>query len=250
MKKILLCFVSLFIAGALYADIAPKPQIIYNFKYLTNTPLTIDSDSSEQIQCADNQCLNPTPLGIYGIQKFDCDTTECYALAYEFLPFQKLIIKFSDGITRESPVFRTPSELRSAMQVNVKDNALEMVTLPQTPATDKLSKGYMVSSFIITMALELIACTLYLLIGGLPLTILIYIAAANAITIPFNWWVLSNLIPNTGVLWTAAFIFELLFLYLLNTKRLSFKDAFGLVMIANVTSYAVGMMILFALASM
>lgn len=250
MKKLLLILTALFVVCPLFAEIAPTPQIIYNFNYLTPSPLTIDPTESEQIQCDDNQCLSQEPLGIYGIQKLYCDTDSCRALSYSFKPYQKLVVKFSDGKKRETNVFKAPSSLRSAVQINVGEDSLDAIILPTKPKTDSAAQHRMISTLIMTIALELAAGLLYLLSGGLPLTILFYLLAANMITIPFTWWILSDMVSNMAFLWGFNFVFELFFVYLLAKKKISFKDAAGLVMMANITSFVFGQMITFMLASM
>lgn len=249
MKKLLLILTAFFAVSPLFADIAPTPQIIYNFNYLNSAPLTIDPDNSEQIQCSDNQCLKAAPLGKYGIQKLYCNPNSCFAFAYEFEPYQKLIIKFSDGKKRETDVFKMPHGLRNAIQINVGEDSLQAIPLPQKPKKDGISNYYMLISLTTTIALEILAGFLYLLSGGLPLTILLYLLGANLLTIPFTWWVLSDVVSNMAFLWTFNFVFELLFIYILAKRKISFMDTAGLVLMANVTSYAFGLLITFMLAS-
>ncbi len=250
MKKLLLILTALFAVCPLFADIAPTPQIIYNFNYLTAETLNIDPSESEQIQCEDNQCLSSQPLGTYGIQKLYCTTSSCHAISYSFKPYQKLIVKFSDGKKRETDVFKTPRTFRSAVQINVGEDSLDAIVLPTKPKADSFSQNHMIVSFVIIIALEVAAGLLYLISGGLPLTLLLYLLGANLFTIPFTWWVLSDVVYNMSFLWGFKFIFELFFVYLLAKKKISFKDAAGLVMMANITGFAFGQIITFMLASM
>lgn len=250
MKKLLLILTALFAVCPLFADIAPTPQITYNFNYLTAEPLNIDPSGSEQIQCDDNQCLSAQPLGTYGIQKLYCTSSSCHAISYSFKPYQKLIVKFSDGKKRETGVFKTPYTLRSAVQINVGEDSLDAIVLPTKPKADSFSQHHMLASLIIIVTLAIGAGLLYLLSGGLPLTILLYLLGANLLTIPFTWWVLSDMVSNMAFLWIFKFIFELFFVYLLAKRKISFKDAAGLVMMANITGFVFGQMITFMLASM
>jgi hypothetical protein len=249
MKKISLFILCLFAALALKADITPEPQISYTFKYFTQAPLAINPAFSEQIQCLDNQCYSSEPLGVYGIQKLTCGGEDCYAVAYRFKPFQKLIISFSDGKVRESAVFQAPKALRNTMQVNVYEDGLEVIPLPYAPAKDNVSISYVIVSCATVLILELLAAAVFLIVAEAPLSILIWVAAANIISVPFNWFVLSQITPNNGIIWAVTYIFELLFIYLINRKKLSFKEAAGLVFVANVASYAIGMMAAYMYAS-
>ena len=241
MKKTFLTLFCLLAAVSSWADITPRPQIVYTFKYFTDTPLEINPKLTEQIQCGDNQCMNGEPLGVYGIQKLTCDMETCAAVAYKFQPFQKLIVTFADGTSFESPVFEAPASLKTAMQVNVHEDRLEVAPLPHTPKKDAISKSYIIASFASVLVLEVLASLIFLLVGGLPLSILIYAAIANIISIPFNWYVLPHITTNTGVMLIITFIFELLFIHLLNRKKITFMETAGMVFVANVASFAIGM---------
>jgi hypothetical protein len=242
MKKLLfpvLCFFAL--AASARADIIPAPQITYNFKYLTAQPLEIAPAASEQLQCPDVLCQDPQPLGVYGIQRLSCDKQSCFALAYKFQPFQKIAVTFSDGKKRESQVFKTPKALRSAMRADVYNDRIEIAHLPQETPRDRNENGYIIVSFLITFLIELLAAAIFLTVSELAPRVLFSVAAVNLISIPFNWWYLANKIHNAGIAWALTFIFELLFIYLLNSKRIKFKEAAGLAMIINVASFSLGM---------
>lgn len=249
MKKLFLFTLCMFAALTLKADISPEPQISYIFKYSNDEALKIVPQGSEQFQCADTLCSNPEPLGIYGLQKLYCGETECHSISYEFKPFQKLVVEFSDGKTRESQIFNAPSKTRSAMQVNVKEDRLEVIPLAHITPSEKIPAKYIIATFISILILEILAAILFLWAGELPYSILGYVLAANIISIPLNWWVLSNYINNNAVLWTIASFFELLFIYFLNKKKINFKKTAALVLFANVTSFSVSMIVAYALMS-
>jgi hypothetical protein len=241
MKKISLLILCLFAAITLKADLTPEPQILYRFKYFTGTPLEINPLLSEQIQCSDNQCHNAEPLGVYGIQKLTCTKDDCAAVAYQFKPFQKLVITFADGTVMESPVYAAPKTLKSAMQINVYDDRMEVVDLPYIPQKDALSKTYITASFAAILILETLVALVFLIVAELPLSLLIYAVTANILSAPFNWYILSSITPNNGIIWTTTFVFELLFIYILGRKRITFGETAGMVFVMNVASYSVGM---------
>jgi hypothetical protein len=249
MKKFILIAACVFAASYCVADIMPKPQIIYNFEYFTAEPLEINPLVSEQIQCADALCMESAPLGSYGLQKLNCGKKECFATAYEFKPFQKLAVSFNDGQTRYSQVFKTPRSLRSAMQVNVYDDGLEILQSYIIPE-DRGDKFYVYISLTSVVLLELIAAFIFLKVGELPMKILFSIAAANLISAPLCWWVISSKIPNMAIIWTIVFIFELFFIFLFNRGRISFKEAAGLVLVTNITSFSLGMAISYMFVSL
>ncbi|MBO5011635.1 MAG: hypothetical protein J6C49_04180, partial [Elusimicrobiaceae bacterium] len=80
MKK-LLAFILLFCAfSPLWANVSPKPEMEFSFIYNTQAKPLIDPLHSEQIQCADNQCIQSAPLGYYGIQKLYCGSGACISV--------------------------------------------------------------------------------------------------------------------------------------------------------------------------
>ena len=106
MKKLSFLFLLTALFVPAWADVSPKPEMEFSFVYTTEQKPLINPALSEQIQCADNQCLESKPLGHYGIQKLYCSANGCFAVAYEFTDYQKLIITlFPDA--QNSGVFIT-----------------------------------------------------------------------------------------------------------------------------------------------
>lgn len=85
------------------ADMGPKPSMEFNFVYETDTPLTITG--GEQLECADAACADGEALQEAGPQRFTCTEEACSSLAYGYADYHRLVIRFSDGVTRESNVF-------------------------------------------------------------------------------------------------------------------------------------------------
>jgi len=250
MKKFLFISFIIFAACPLFAEISPSPKIIYQFNFQTSAPLAINPDDSEELQCEDNQCINSAPLAKYGIQKLYCTQQSCFAYAYKFEPYQKLIIGFSDGKKRQTQIFKTPQATRSTVQINVNADDMQAIPLQVAPKADHFSRTYMLVSLAVTVTLEILAGILYLISGGLSLTILLYLFAANMITIPFTWWILSDVIANTAILWILKFLFETFFVYFTaGRRRISLKDSCGLAFMTNVTGYAFGLIIVLIIAS-
>ncbi|MGD8967902.1 MAG: hypothetical protein PVI07_10385 [Anaerolineae bacterium] len=103
------------------ADIGPKPSMTFEFIYRTESPLIIVQ--GQQLQCQESTCADAKPLHDLGPQHFACTELTCTSMAYGYSPYNKLRIRFSDGVTRDSQVFETGS-LRSTYQVNVRDEDL------------------------------------------------------------------------------------------------------------------------------
>ncbi len=89
-----------------FADTGPKPTMEFTFKQeLSGEIATITSGIL--YECEQSDCSDAAPLQQLGPQRFSCDVLSCGALAYDFSPYHKLEIQFSDGKTRQSNIFET-----------------------------------------------------------------------------------------------------------------------------------------------
>ena len=246
MRKVLFTLtVLLALSLSAYADIAPAEQISYAFSFEGIAPVRIVPEQSEQLQCEDNQCLDPKPLGKFGIQSLNCDEVSCYAVSYDLSPYQKLVIKFEDGSVKESEVFPKPSGRKNAMKVKVTPNALTVEKDDINLIPDRLTKSYIISAMLFVFLAEVLTAVIFILMNKLPSAILFTFAALNLITIPLNWLVLANYVQSDGLLWIAAFLIEFLPLCLIFGKKNICKELFGLVLFANVAGYSGGMILSF-----
>ncbi len=246
MRKLLFTLIAfLSMSLSAFADIAPAEQISYTFLFDGIVPIKIVSEQSEQLQCEDNQCLNPKPLGKFGIQALNCDEVSCYAVSYDFNPYQKLIVKFDDGSIRESDIFKKPDARKSSMLVTVTPDALKVEREKVTLAPEHLTKSYIISALLFVFLSEVLTAALFIFMSKLPISILLCFTGINLFTIPLNWWLLSNYTQKDGILWGAAFLVEFLLLYLFFGKRRLGKEIFGLTLFANVAGYSFGMILSF-----
>ena len=85
------------------ADVGPKPSLDFEFVYETDASLTITG--GELLQCNDATCAGGEPLQELGPQRFSCTENACTSMAYGYSDYARLVIHFSDGVTRESQVF-------------------------------------------------------------------------------------------------------------------------------------------------
>ncbi len=246
MKKLFFVLISLILLSLnAKADIAPAEQISYSFKFEGVQPLKIMPGNSEQLQCEDNQCLSPKPLGRFGIQKLECREAACHAVSYEFSPYQKLIIKFEDGSVRESEVFKTPSGRKNAMQITVTPFDLSVSSANSKTAPDTLPKSYILFSLLFVFLTETAAAAIFVFMNKLPAGVILSFSVLNVITIPLNWFVLSNYFQSDGILWLTAFLIEFALLCLLFRKKSIYTELFGLTLFANVAGYSSGMILSF-----
>ncbi len=248
MKKILFLSALLFCVAPLWGGLSPKPEMDFAFVYQTENKPAILPNTSEQIQCDDNQCINREPLGQYGIQKLYCEANKCFSIAYEYEPFQQLIIDFSDGIKRQSNVFPAPEELRSSFKVLVRENDLVVQSSTQQQPVNAVMRAEAWASLLIILLTEILAALAYLFYTQKSYKVLYAVVLGNLITMPLSWEVISKIIPEPTVLWLFSLIFEGIFFWALNTKRLTLRNAFALSVAVNVTSYSIGMILSFVIA--
>ncbi len=248
MKKLILSAVLVFAAAALWADVSPKPEMQFSFIYNTQTHPRIAPDASEQIQCQDNQCMEPKPLGTYGLQKLYCSAEKCFSIAYGYAPYQKLIIGFEDGSKKESQIFKTPSALRSSFDVYVEKDGLTVALSPEQKPYSNITRKDAWASLLIILILELAAAWASISYMHKPLRILYAVAAANVLSMFATWFFLAGYIRETAFLWIFCLLFESVFIWLFNRKYLTLTNSFNLSLAMNVTSYSLGMMISFWIA--
>lgn len=233
-----------------WADVSPKPEMEFSFIYNTENKPLINPAQSEQIQCADNQCLESKPLGHYGLQKLYCSADGCFAVAYEFTDYQKLIIAFEDGTKRESNVFPASHKLRSRYNVYVNANGLSVELTDTVPDLGAWARKDALFSLVIILLLELLAATAYLMYTQKSFTILYSVAVSNVLTTALSWVLLSWYASGTAFLWIFYVLAEALIIRLMNLKKIKLTDAFILSIATNVTSYSLGMILSFWLAEL
>jgi hypothetical protein len=111
-KLLKIGLVSLFITTILIpwqaalADTGPKPTMEFTFTQDAGEA-ELSITSGELLECDQPDCADAQPLPELGPQGFRCEIDTCSAMAYGFSDYHKLSIQFSDGVTRESNVFKT-----------------------------------------------------------------------------------------------------------------------------------------------
>jgi hypothetical protein len=108
------------------ADTGPKPSM--NFTFIFEISPALDISSGTLIECNDAACSKGESLQQLGPQYFDCTASSCSSLAYSYSEYQRLVLEFSDGVTRSSNVF-TKSKFAADYVVNVFADRLEVVEL-------------------------------------------------------------------------------------------------------------------------
>ncbi len=107
-------------AQTVRADIGPKPTM--DFEFEIDDDLTISQGVLQE--CSDSTCSEAWAMEEYGPQGLSCKSTSCSSMAYGYdSDYYRLVITFSDGVTRESNSF-TKSHYDANYRVTVRENDL------------------------------------------------------------------------------------------------------------------------------
>jgi hypothetical protein len=107
----------------LLADVGPKPSMTFQVVFEMGEPLEIVG--GQQMQCEETDCSDARPLEELGPQSFRCDGDSCSSMAYGYTTYNRLVLTFSDGVTRRSNVF-TSGVMNSRYRVTVREDSLEV----------------------------------------------------------------------------------------------------------------------------
>lgn len=149
------------------ADIGAKPSMTFEFVYESDAPLTIVE--GQQLQCQEPTCADAEPLEELGLQGFRCTETSCSSRAYGYSTYNRLTIRFSDGVTRASNVFET-GPFQSEYRVNVQADHLvvERIGGHGSP-TSRIMLGIMLGgivggALVLALGLAVLVITVWLIV--------------------------------------------------------------------------------------
>ncbi len=248
MKKILFVLAALIACVPAGADVNPLPEIQFHFIYNTDKHPLINPQGSELLQCKDRLCTENAPLGVYGAQKLTCGPGACEAVAYDFEPFQQLIVAFEDGSTRTSNVFSVKDTLITQVNVWVEENSLHVEPVNTPPNEPLYKRPQMWGSLALILVLELLCATAFIFYQQKRFTILYGVAVANVLTTAITWGFLVHYVAQSALLWIFCVLAEAGLIALINRKDITLKESVTLSIMMNVTSYTLGMILSFMLA--
>jgi len=103
--------------------VGPKPSMDFAFVYETEEPLSIVA--AQQMQCEKADCSDAEPLRELGPQGIQCTETSCSSMAHGYSTYNRLVIQFSDGVTRTSDAFSSGT-MRTHYRVTVQEDGLKV----------------------------------------------------------------------------------------------------------------------------
>ncbi len=248
MKKILLILTTFMAFLPAWADVNPLPEIQFHFIYNTDKHPLINPQGSELLQCKDRLCKESTPLGVYGAQKLTCGPGMCEAVAYDFEPFEQLLVAFEDGSTRLSNVFSVKDTLITPMNVWVEEDGLRVEPVNTPPNEPLLRRPQVWGSLALILLLELICAAAFIFYQQKRFTILYGVALANVLTTVATWGFLVHYVAQSALLWIFCVLAEAGLIALINRKDITLKESLTLSIMMNVTSYTLGMILSFMFA--
>jgi hypothetical protein len=105
------------------ADAGPHPSMQFIFISRVKPGPTILS--GQLLECQDEACVQSEPLPQLGPQRFECQVNSCYSSGYSYSPYHRLVIEFSDGVTRHSNTF-TKRTFAANYLVTIQEDSLKM----------------------------------------------------------------------------------------------------------------------------
>ncbi len=243
-KQIAFIFVALLTLlipqGTVHADMGPKPEMEFTFLNEDGNPDIFNIASGTLYECSLADYSDAMPLEEMGPQRFECDATSCYAMAYGFSDFFQLEVTFTDGTTRKSSIFEKKQFSANYLVTLQGENSLsvkeERPSIPFLP-------------LVLTLVIELLLAYLYATYRNkeLPLKrFLLVILIINLITQPiFTYYsvVWENMGMGIFCLFAEMIIFfvEAFFIYFFMKKEISFGKALILSFIFNFVSFFIGL---------
>jgi hypothetical protein len=204
------------------ADTGPKPTLDFVFVSQVKPPPAIVS--GKLLQCKDEACLLPLPLGEMGPQRFECGINACNALTYGSSSYYRLEIEFSDGVTRQSNSF-TKLDYFANYLVTIHEDGLEVVEKSMGPNVPYFQlRAPTLTDFLATVTFPCLEITL--------LVVLVLLAvrsgrAGATLASYHGWqeaaWLLAIPAFLVGIMWTRGLIITLVVELLLGTGYVLWK---------------------------
>ncbi len=239
-KAFILLFLIIF-PQHIFADAGPKPKFTYDIVY--ETTKDIDLIKGIQLESDDAGFMRYDTIHSEGAQGFTCFQDLCYAMAYSFKKYHRVILIFNDTV-RVTPVFKHKS-FQSNFLITVYEDRLEIEDKTTLIGSSAIFPTFL-KALIITLIIELFVALLFLLVGKKPLKTLLPVGYANLLSIPLLW-LLFPLAFSYHYVWIPEiiiFIAEAYFIKALVREKLSIRFLLIMSLIMNLASFIVGTMIL------
>jgi hypothetical protein len=201
-------FIAAIPARIVQADAGPKPSMQFIFTSQMKPGPTILS--GQLLECANAACTEFAPLQQLGPQHFECQTNTCNSVGYNYSPYHRLVIEFSDGVTRQSNIF-TKHAYAADYVVMIYENGLEVEEKNLGPNVPFFHGGApTLFDLLATLTLPLMEIILPIVLVALA----VRTGRAGATLAAYNKWLQAAwllAVPATiaGIIWTRGLIITL-----------------------------------------
>jgi hypothetical protein len=205
-----------------HADAGPHPSMQFIFISRMKPEPTIVS--GQLLECEDEACVQSGLLPQMGPQRFECQVDTCYSTGYSYSPYHRLIIEFSDGVTRRSNTF-TKHAFAANYRVSVLEDNLIVEEKPLGPNIPFFKAGA-------PTLWDLLATVAFPFMEIILLIILVVLAvrtgrAGATLASYYKWqeaaWLLAIPAILVGIKWTQGLIITLVTELLLGTSYVLWK---------------------------
>lgn len=198
------------------ADSGPHPSMQFVFiSQIKPAPTII---SGQLFECADRACVQSGLLPEMGPQRFECQIDACHSTGYRYSPYHRLIIEFSDGVTRQSNIF-TKHDFAANYRVSILEESLIVEEKSLGPDIPFFRTGLpTIFDFLATVAFPILEIVL-----SIVLVVLANRTGRAGATVAsyYNWqeaaWLLAIPAILVGIKWTQGLIITLVVELLLGT---------------------------------
>jgi hypothetical protein len=204
------------------ADAGPHPSMQFIFISRVKPGPTILS--GQLLECQDEACVQSEPLPQLGPQRFECQANSCYSSGYSYTPYHRLVIEFSDGVTRRSNTF-TKRAFAANYLVTIHEESLVVEEKPLGPDLPLFKTGApTLADLLATLAFPIMGIILPIILVAL----VIRTGRAGATPAFYhNWlvaaWLLAIPATLAGIKWTQGLIITLVVELLLGTGYVMWK---------------------------
>ena len=243
MKKILpllLLFALLLVPQhAVRADTGPKPTMTFTFQLPSQTWSIV---SGTLYECGVPDCADARPLEEVEPQRFHCDASSCFSMAYGYADYFRLEITFSNGKTLQSNVF-TKKAFDADYVVTLSGDTLAVEE--KGGKTDGKKAGFSLPALLLTLFVELLLAYAYARKKDFSLKrFLAGVFFANVLTNPLFTFFLavsgSSLAFALLIVEPLIVFVEGILLYLVMKKDLGFWRCLLLSLLFNLASILAG----------
>ncbi|MBC7426365.1 MAG: hypothetical protein H7321_07500 [Bacteroidia bacterium] len=240
MTKYILIFL-LSVTSILKADMGPKPSMNFKIDYDTSVYGTLIEGYQLQSESSDFKTFDT--LKTAGPQHFMAIGTVILSRAYDYSPYNKIVLKFEKG-WYSSNVF-TKGSFNANYNITFENSKLKV--------SETLTSAYFiwirfVISLIITLIIEYLIASFVLRKLSFRNQVLKSVLVINCITLPILWLATCNISGEYFLITLIAgeilvFVTEAIYYEYRHKENMNVKSCYGLSFYCNLSSFLIGSLV-------